>query len=110
MYTYRAKVLRVIDGDTVELDIDLGFDIRHRCVARLRGINAPEITGATKYEGLRSTNALIKMLGDGDVEITTEYHRERDKYGRCVVTIRKDGADINQRMIDEGYAMPYRGS
>jgi micrococcal nuclease len=107
VYTYQAQVLRVIDGDTVELDIDLGFDIRHRCMARLRGINAPEVTGATKESGLMSRDALKMMLGDGRVVVTTEYHRERDKYGRCLVQIQKDGININQKMIDEGYAVVY---
>lgn len=108
MYDYRCTILRVIDGDTVEVQIDLGFDMSFKSSVRLKGINAPELTGATKPAGLTAKSYLMGLLPImGPVTIHTDYHRERDKYGRVLGTFWVNGININQAMLDAGHAVPY---
>ena len=86
MYTYRARVVRVIDGDTVVLDIDLGFDIHHIKSCRLYGINAYELKDKDpekKRLAYAGKNALDEILPD---EVIIE-SMELDKYGRPLVII-----------------------
>jgi len=96
MYTYKAKLNRVIDGDTVNLTIDLGFRLTYTANCRLAGINAPEMN---TEDGKVSKVALMQML---DTEFTIE-STGLDKYGRPVVRI----GSINDKMIQDGYAKPY---
>lgn len=108
MYEYRCSVLRVVDGDTVEVQIDLGFDMSFKSMVRLKGINAPEMTGTTKDAGLTAKSYLRGLLPiAGNIAIMTDYHRERDKYGRVLGTFWVNGININQAMIDGGHAVPY---
>lgn len=95
MYTYKAKVGRVIDGDTVVMEIDLGFKIYHVMSCRLAGVNAPELNSkdeATKAAAVASKEYLMSLLPVGK-EITIESTR-LDKYGRALVWM--DG--VNQKM------------
>ena len=109
MYTYRAKVVRVIDGDTVVLDIDLGFDIHHVKSCRLYGINAYELRDKDPVKrGLANDgkNYLTSILV-GDVTIES---KELDKYGRPLVIIWDNPSDtrsVNQRMVQNGLAVSY---
>ena len=106
MYTYKAQVVRVIDGDTVVLNIDLGFKIYHVMSCRLAGVNAPELNSkdeAVKLAAVASKEYLMSLLPVGEwVEIVS---RKLDKYGRAVVWI--DG--VNNAMISEGHAVRYKG-
>lgn len=98
MYTYKAKVNKVIDGDTVNLTIDLGFRMTMTANCRLAGINAPEMS--TK-EGSISKLFLSNLLPVGsDVVVESA---KLDKYGRPVVRI----GEINDKMISEGMAVKY---
>lgn len=97
MYEYRAKVVNVVDGDTVDVQIDLGFHIvvSQRC--RLRGVNCPEVHGASKVAGLAAkdfTAKWVASLADGDVFIKTKKPYADDKYGRFLVEARRAGAGI----------------
>ena len=110
MYDYHCQVLRVLDGDTVELNIDLGFNCWYKSTARLKGINAPELTGATHPSGVVSRAALIGLLqfpasGPMTIVAVTELIREKDKYGRCLVTLLRDTVNINQAMLHGGFAV-----
>ena len=96
MYTYKAKLNRVVDGDTVNLTIDLGFRLTYTANCRLAGINAPEMN---TEEGKVSKVALIQMLSS---EFTIE-STGLDKYGRPVVRI----GNINDKMVSDGYAQRY---
>jgi endonuclease YncB( thermonuclease family) len=98
MYTYKAKVNKVVDGDTVNLTIDLGFRMTMTANCRLAGINAPEMS--TK-EGSISKLFLSNLIPVGS-DVTIE-SAKLDKYGRPVVRI----GDINDRMISEGMAVKY---
>jgi endonuclease YncB( thermonuclease family) len=104
MYTYNALVTRVIDGDTCEARIDLGFKVFHVITVRLYGINAPEKKRPTMAEGVRSEEVLRSWIEGKEVQLES---KAWDKYGRCVATLTLDGESINLRMIAEGLAAPF---
>lgn len=113
MYIYKAKCRRVIDGDTLVLDIDLGMGISYRTKVRLLGINAPEIHGVSKSSqeyklGMDAKNFIEENIQEKDLIIKTHKDR-RGKYGRYLAEIFVDGVSINQLMLDKGYAVipPY---
>lgn len=111
LYTYKATVNRVIDGDTVELTIDLGFTVKWKSTCRLYGINAPELKSRDVVVREKAKDARIyvsKQLISGlEVMIVS---RELDKYGRPLVDIYygKDFSQhINQELIDKQLAVTY---
>lgn len=107
LYTYRAQVLSVYDGDTLTVDIDLGFSIviRQQSV-RLARINAPEVRGSLAELGIKSRDALkAKILGKAVILKTARDTRE--KYGRWLGEIWLDGICINDWLISEGLATLY---
>jgi micrococcal nuclease len=110
MYTYQARVVRVVDGDTVDLMIDLGFGIHRAQRVRLDGIDAPEIRGGdplVKAAGLRTKAYLEEVLAEGKLIklISTHY----DKWGRAVGKIwREEGIEIGEELLKLGLAKPYR--
>jgi micrococcal nuclease len=111
MYEYQATVVDVIDGDTVRLDVDLGFSIRQRMALRLYGINAPEMVGATKAAGVLARLFLMAMFPlDGRVTIRT-FKDKTDKYGRILADIftQNDLVPVSKRMVDAGHAVAYHG-
>lgn len=113
MYSYEAHVNRVIDGDTVELDIDLGFrTMLHNIRCRLIGINTPESRGKKKCEaGLKAKEIVSNELAGRSVRIRSYKDStvdvNSDSFGRWLVRIYLDDADYNQSLIDRGYAEPY---
>mgnify|MGYP003388874034 CR=1 FL=1 len=114
MYEYNAELIRVIDGDTVDCWIDLGFDIRIQERVRLAGIDAPETRTRDleeKAKGLESKEWLIKALGEENAKfiITTNNFNRTGKYGRTIGTILlKNGTNINELMVQEGLATVYK--
>ena len=113
MYSYEAKVNRVIDGDTVDLDIDLGFKTYlHDVRCRLIGIDTPESRGKKKCEaGLQAKELVTQELTGQTVRIRS-YKDETvdinsDSFGRWLVRIYLENKDYNQSLIDRGYAVPY---
>jgi micrococcal nuclease len=112
MYTYTASVLKVIDGDTIEVDFDLGFGVwlRNQRI-RLDGIDTPESRTSDKEEKVRGTlskEKLKEILGK-DIQITTKID-PNEKYGRILgVLVNKDGINVNQWLIDNNYAVKYSG-
>ncbi len=109
MYEYTAKVGRVLDGDTVEAVVDLGFDVSHRVFVRLFGLNAPETKGATKQAGLVSKARLEALVLNKTVLLRSRVYNDTDKYGRCLGTIVVDGVDVNATLLKEGLAVPMAG-
>ena len=109
MFEYNARLVRVIDGDTVRLDIDLGFSIYRIENLRLRGINTPELNSKDPVERARAVEAkeyLAEILEFGDLTIRT--HRDRsDKYGRILADIFLGDVNVNQQMITAGHAVPF---
>jgi micrococcal nuclease len=100
-WTVPATVVRVIDGDTVELDLDLGWHLTLRRACRLAGINAPE--RATEF-GPAATAFLRKLLPVGTKVIFLS--TRLDKYGRPLGHITRGPTDIELAMIASGHAAP----
>jgi len=117
MYTYKVKKLNsVVDGDTIDCDIDLGFDISINQRVRLAGIDTPESRTKDLYEkklGLEAKDFLKKKLSEskGNLIIKTEKVDSTEKYGRIIGWLYEDGSEVsfNQMMIDGGYAWSYLG-
>lgn len=118
MYEYRISRLNdIIDGDTIDVDIDLGFDISINKRVRLAGIDTPESrtkdANEKKY-GLEAKDWLKQQLKDKNVEqirIRTEKPDSTEKYGRILgwLFIDNDTISINEKMINQGYAWSYLG-
>jgi endonuclease YncB( thermonuclease family) len=109
-YTYAATLVRVIDGDTVELSIDAGFRIAVRTIVRLLGINAPEVEGPQKTQGDQAAHFLMAYLPPGMSLTVTTHQDANDKYGRLLADLwLPDGRHVNQIMLDSGHAAPYDG-
>ena len=116
MYEYRVKkVLKVVDGDTIDVDIDLGFDISYTQRVRLAGIDTPESRTTDKKEkalGLEVKDRLKKAIDAATtIVIKTEKPDSSEKYGRILgwVFLDDNKVSINQTLIDEGYAWGYMG-
>jgi micrococcal nuclease len=116
MYEYRVKsVLAVVDGDTIDADIDLGFDISLTKRVRLAGIDTPESRTTNKEEkvlGLEVKELLKKKLKEAKtIVIKTQLPDSTEKYGRILGWIYLDGAElsINEALIAGGYAWGYMG-
>ena len=116
MYEYYVrKVENVVDGDTIDVLIDLGFDILFQSRVRLAGIDTPESRTKDLKEkalGLESKEYLKKALKDAkSVVIKTEKMDSSEKYGRILgwVYINGDTVSINDVMINDGYAWGYLG-
>jgi len=122
-YIYRIKnILRVVDGDTIDADIDLGFSISLEKRIRLAGIDTPESRTTDAKEkalGLEVKEWLKKKLeGQTDVIVKTELPDSTEKYGRILghlfigdkeVSAVNRKKSVNNQMIDEGYAWKYDG-
>jgi micrococcal nuclease len=116
MYEYYVrKVENVVDGDTIDVLIDLGFDILFQSRVRLAGIDTPESRTkdlAEKALGLESKEYLKKYLKDAkSVIIKTEKMDSSEKYGRILgwVYVNGDTESLNDKMINDGYAWGYMG-
>jgi len=116
MYEYFVKdVTNVVDGDTIDVVIDLGFDIMFASRVRLAGIDTPESRTKDKIEkalGLESKEYLKKHLKDAkSVVIKTEKMDSSEKYGRILgwVYVNGDTESLNDKMINDGYAWGYMG-
>lgn len=112
MYEYKAVVLRVVDGDTVDLDIDLGMRTHTLERIRLDGLNAPELHSKDQSErdaAKVSADFLRSLLADPNVVIKTKKDSQ-EKYGRYLGTIfNSAGENVNEAMIKTGHAVPYSG-
>ncbi|MEK9918728.1 MAG: thermonuclease family protein [Pelagibacteraceae bacterium] len=89
MYMYNCKLVRVIDGDTVELDIDLGFAVTLRERVRLEGVNTPEIRGRAAESAGFEAKAFVEdwFASWKKFEYWSNKYNKHDKYGRSLGTI-----------------------
>ena len=116
MFEYFCKVNRVVDGDTIDVTVDLGFDIPQSARVRMMGIDTPESRTRNLEEkalGLASKARLKELLKGKKVKIETS-KEGKGKFGRIladVITIDKEGNEINcnNQLIQEGHARPYFG-
>jgi micrococcal nuclease len=116
MYEYRIKkVSNVVDGDTIDVDIDLGFNIAYSQRVCLAGIDTPESRTTDKKEkalGLESKQRLKDILAKASVVvIRTQKPDSTEKYGRVLGWLFVDGAEqsVNDALIADGYAWGYMG-
>ncbi|MEY4332349.1 MAG: Synechococcus phage [Bacteroidota bacterium] len=115
-YIYRIRSIhKVVDGDTIDADIDLGFDISLTKRIRLAGIDTPESRTTDAYEkklGLEVKEWLKHRLeGADDIIIKTKLPDSTEKYGRILgyLFINGESVSVNTQMIAEGYAWSYDG-
>lgn len=116
MNEYDVKVLKVVDGDTVDVDIDLGFGIvltDER--VRIMGIDTPESRTSDQVEklfGLAAKERLKELLGEETVLITKDDKHGEDmkgKFGRVLGDFRVGGKTVTEILIEEGHAVAYHG-
>jgi micrococcal nuclease len=119
VYNYKISLLRVVDGDTIDAEIDLGFDIKVKKRVRFMGINAPESRTRDleeKAKGLAAKDR-VKALLEGCNNIQLHSHGI-GKFGRCLGEIMLDIVDgqekltlvsLNELLISEGHAVEYHG-
>ena len=119
-YNFRVtKIKKVVDGDTIDVVIDLGFDLTKTERVRIAGVDTPEKRTRDLEEkalGLDATNWLKEKLtetikGDDELTIRTELKGGVGKYGRLLgwLYVGEDVVSLNQQMIQEGYAWAYDG-
>ena len=110
MFEYNAICTRVIDGDTIDARVDLGFSVWFDCRVRLMGIDAPETRTKNleeKQAGFKTKAFLEAIMDDCDHKFVLKSHGV-GKFGRCLGTIYVDGENINERLLAEGLAEVYK--
>ena len=105
VFCYKAYVYNVVDGDTFDARVDVGFKIEMNLRFRMSKINAPEKRGASRAEGLRSTVWLEEQILEKDVVVETF---KSGSFGRWLAIVYIDGVEVNQLMVDKGFAVPYK--
>lgn len=114
MYEYRAKTVKIVDGDTVDIDIDLGFDvwIRNQRI-RLYKVDTPEKRTRNKTEkkaGLLATEKVTNLIPVGSTIVIKTHKDGKGKYGRILgELINEDGVNVNEYLIKNRYAVAYYG-
>ena len=114
LFHYNAKVTRVVDGDTVDCLIDMGFDLHHKQRVRLYGINTPETRTRDKIEkkaGLAAKARLVEMLKENKNYCVVKTSLDKKgKFGRTLGTLFNDsGKNLNETLVKEGHAERYTG-
>ena len=113
-FSYRvSKVIKIIDGDTIDVMLDLGFDIMYKSRVRLFGIDTPESRTRDVIEkeyGLMSKKYLTdKLKSAKKISIKTYKGEETGKFGRILGDVFVDGKSVNMKMVKEGHAVQYYG-
>lgn len=112
MYEYNCTIRRVVDGDTVDVDIDLGFDVvLKQQRIRLYGINTPETRTRDleeKARGLEAKDFVTNLLPVGSQCVLQSRLDSRGKFGRILGVFIVGGQSVNQMLLDEGLAEEYK--
>ena len=113
MYEYGCTVTRVVDGDTIDVILDLGFSVLHKCRVRLYGIDTPESRTRNKDEKARGKLA-AKFLEDSinngkQVILRSKLKDSKGKYGRVLGEVIVDDININELMVKRYLAVKYYG-
>lgn len=108
LFTYAATVVKVVDGDTVDMIVDLGFRVSRKDRFRLYGLNAPE---RNTPEGPLATAFLRSLLPEGKQVMIRSHHPtsvpRTDPYGRYIVEIMDGEININDLIVEKGFAVPF---
>ena len=108
LHHYKAELIRIIDGDTIDVMLDLGFFVWVKKRIRLYGIDTPETRTRDLEEKQRGNAATFRLaeLISHPTKFTISSHG-LDKYGRCLGTIFVEGENINELLVSEGFAKVY---
>lgn len=110
-YTYRATIVKVVDGDTVDVDLDVGFKTTVRKRLRFFGIDTWEVRGEEREKGLIAKARLIEMIELADNIYVQTVMDSTGKYGRVLAYfwLETDGVlvNVNDQLIVEGHGVPY---
>ena len=115
MFEYRSSLLKIVDGDTIDVDIDLGFSVvLKKQRIRLYGINTPESRTRDLEEkryGLAAKARVRELLEAAEsITIKTAIDKKaRGKYGRILGTVYADDINVNELLVEEGHAIRYFG-
>lgn len=116
MYTYKATIVRIVDGDTIYVDVDLGFFLRQTMKVRLKGVNTPETRGVSRPEGLKAKQFVIDTLADCPVVVIKT--SKIGKFGRYIADvlflpgsdstseILKKGKNLTKLLLDKKMGLP----
>ena len=113
VYNYKCQLVKVVDGDTIDCILDLGFSVLHKCRVRLYGIDTPESRTRDKDEKIRGKLA-AKFLEDAinlgkNVVLRSKLKDSKGKYGRVLGEVVVDGININDVMVKKYLAVAYYG-
>ena len=113
-FSYRInKITKIVDGDTIDVLLDMGFDIKYQSRVRLFGIDTPESRTRNKEEKVRGliSKEYLKQSLKKAKKLTIKTHKgsETGKFGRILGEIFADGVNLNLKMCKEGYAVQYYG-
>tara|TARA_R110000824_G_scaffold78582_1_gene198279 strand:+ start:689 stop:1042 length:354 start_codon:yes stop_codon:yes gene_type:complete len=113
MFTYDCEITYIVDGDTCDVKIDLGFDVFYKTRVRLMGINAPESRTRDKeekYRGLQAKSRFTELVREKNVRLISH---EKGKYGRVLGEILiergSEWVNVNKQLVQEGHAVEYFG-
>jgi len=112
MFEYKCEVIKVVDGDTVDVNIDVGFSIFHKARVRMYGMDTPESRTRDldeKARGLISKQFIVDKVANAKEIIIKTQKDGKGKFGRVLGKIFIDGENINQSMIDANLAVGYFG-
>jgi micrococcal nuclease len=115
LFHYQAKVDRVIDGDTIDVILDLGFDIYYKARVRFYGINTPESRTrdlVEKEAGLAAKQYVVDWISSRDDSVIVQTTiDDKGKYGRVLGTIldKEGGESLNAKLVSDGHAVEYFG-
>lgn len=108
MFQYKASCISIYDGDTITLEVDMGFRCKLTAKFRLYGINAPELTKATREKGIAARDRLADLVMG--MELTIESFKDPDDFGRwlCIVHVAGLSKSVNDILVEEGHAVRFR--
>ena len=106
-YVYKATVTKVVDGDTVDLLVDCGFNIIRKERIRFYGVDAWEVRGEEREQGLLAKKFVQDLLPIGS-ECVVRTGKEQGKFGRYLGEIFVDGKSLNDMLLKEGHAEVYK--
>lgn len=113
LYSYRVKsITKIIDGDTFDCILDLGFDVLLEARVRMLGIDTPESRTSDAEEkvyGLLAKEWLKHNMHGEKIIISTQVDNEKGKFGRILGIVFVDGKNLNEAMIEEHMAVGYHG-
>ena len=112
MFEYKCEVIKVVDGDTVDVNIDVGFSIFHKARVRMYGMDTPESRTRDldeKARGLISKQFILDKVANAKEIVIKTQKDGKGKFGRVLGKIFIDGENINQSMIDQSLAVEYYG-